>query len=89
MTEIRNRKENGAEDLLSKEGFETSGLIKLLTRNETAEFLRIHPSTVSRYAKSGELRSFKLGSRRLFRYKDVLTFFENQVDLQCISVREV
>jgi excisionase family DNA binding protein len=71
-----------ADDLLRKEGFETNGLIKILTRNETADFLRVHPSTISRYAQSGELKSFKLGSRRLFRYDDILLFFENQVDLQ-------
>jgi excisionase family DNA binding protein len=71
-----------ADDLLRKEGFETNGLIKILTRNETARFLRVHPSTISRYAHSGELKSFKLGSRRLFRYDDILLFFENQVDMQ-------
>jgi excisionase family DNA binding protein len=76
------RKERNADDLLRKEGFETNGLIKILTRNETADFLRVHPSTISRYAQSGELKSFKLGSRRLFRYDDILLFFENQVDLQ-------
>ena len=75
---------------MRKEGFETNGLIKIMTRDEVAEFLRIHPSTVTRYAKSGDLKSFKLGSRRLFKYSDVLSFFENLVDLRCISeMREV
>ena len=65
---------------IEKDNFETNQLIKILTRDETAKFLRVHPSTVSRYAKSGELKSYKLGSRILFKYVDVLEFFENQVD---------
>lgn len=82
-------KEREADDLLRKEGFETNGLVWILTRKEVAHFLRVHPTTISRYALSGVLKSFKLGSRRLFRYSDVNEFFENQVDLQCISAKEV
>jgi len=78
-----------AQGLLRKENFETNGLIRIMTRDEVSKFLRVHPSTITRYAKSGELKSFKLGSRRLFKYEDVLLFFENQADLQCISVKEV
>ena len=79
-----------ADNLLRKEGFETNQIITIITREETARILRVHPSTVSRYALSGELKSFKLGSRRLFKYSDVLSFFENLVDLRCISeMREV
>ena len=74
-----------AGDLLRKEGFETNQIITILTREETAKILRVHPSTISRYALSGELKSFKIGSRRLFKYSDVLSFFENLVDLRCIS----
>jgi len=54
--------------------------IKLLTLQEVAETLRVHPSTISRYAKSGALKSYLLGNRRLFKERDVLQFFENQVD---------
>ena len=89
MKEKFNENERKTDELLRKECFETNGLIKILTRGETARLLRVHPSTVSRYAQSGEIKSFKLGSRRLFKYNDVLAFFENQVDLQCISGMEV
>lgn len=78
-----------AHDLLRKENFETNSLIRIMTRDETAEFLRVHPSTVTRYAKSGELKSFKLGSRRLFKYEDVLLFFENQVDREYVFGKEL
>ncbi len=66
-----------------------SGLNRIMTRGETAEYLRVHPATISRYAKSGELKSFKLGSRRLFKYDDVLSFFENQVDREYVFGKEV
>jgi len=52
----------------------------ILTVAEVAKILRIHRSTVSRYAMSGELRSYALGKRRLFKEEDVWAFFENQVD---------
>ena len=64
-------------------------IIKILTRDETAKFLRIDVSTVSRYAKSGALKSYKLGTRRLFKYVDVLAFFENQVDREYVFGQEL
>lgn len=42
-----------------------------MTVGEVAEMLRLHRSTVSRYAMSGELVSHKIGSRRLFKASDV------------------
>ena len=80
---------NEGQELLRTEGFDTNGVITIWTREETAEFLRVHPSTVTRYAKSGELKSFKLGSRRLFKYSDILLFFENLVDRECVFGKEL
>lgn len=62
--------------------------IEILTIQEVAKLLRIHRSTVSRYAKAGELKSYLIGSRRLFKSKDVLAFFENQVARECVSGKE-
>jgi len=62
--------------------------IKVLTVAEVAALLRVHRSTISRYAKSGELRSYLIGNRRLFRSDDVWAFFENQVDLQYVPEKE-
>ena len=53
--------------------------IKILTVKEVADILRVHRSTVSRFAQSGELKSYRVGNRRLFKDKDVWAFFENQV----------
>lgn len=58
---------------------------RILTVQEVAEILRIHRSTVSRYAMSGELRSYVIGNRRLFKESDVWAFFDNQVDRICVS----
>ena len=61
---------------------------KILTVQEVADLLRVHRSTVSRYAMSGELRSYVLGNRRLFKVSDVWSFFENQVARNCVSGKE-
>lgn len=50
----------------------------IMTVAEVATFLRVHRSTVTRLAKSGELSSHKIGNRRLFKASDVWTFFDNQ-----------
>ena len=50
----------------------------ILTIQEVADLLRVHRSTISRYAKSGELRSYLFGNRRLFKEDDVWSFFNNQ-----------
>jgi len=61
---------------------------KVLTVQEVAARLRVHRSTVSRYAQSGELRSYMLGNRRLFKESDVWSFFENQVVQQYVPGKE-
>jgi excisionase family DNA binding protein len=53
--------------------------IKILTVKEVASLLRVHRSTVTRYALSGELRSHLIGNRRLFKDSDVWAFFENRI----------
>ena len=72
-----------------KENIETKQFIKILTRHEVADLLRVHPSTVTRYAKSGELKSYKLGNRRLFKNVDVFAFFENKVDREYVFGQEL
>lgn len=64
--------------------------ITILTIQEVASFLRVHRSTVTRYAMAGELKSYVLGNRRLFKKEDVLAFFENRIDraaLEYVSER--
>jgi excisionase family DNA binding protein len=61
---------------------------KIMTLGEVSELLRLHRSTISRYARSGELKSYQIGSRRLFKSDDVWLFFENQVAPECIHQEE-
>ena len=58
--------------------------IKILTIQEVADILRVHRSTVSRFAQSGELDSYLVGTRRLFKESDVLAFFEKQKASVCV-----
>ena len=60
----------------------------ILTVQEVADFLRVHRTTISGYAKSGELKSHKMCGRRLFKAVDVWLFFENQVAVECVSDKE-
>ena len=62
--------------------------IKILTVQEVAKLLRLHRSTVSRYAMSGELKSYVIGNRRLFKENDVWAFFENRIALEYVSKKE-
>ena len=61
----------------------------VMTLTEVAELLRVHRCTISRYAKSGELKSYRIGNRRLFKTQDVWSFFDNQVAPECVSGVEV
>lgn len=61
---------------------------KILTIQEVADLLRLHRSTVTRYAQCGTLRSYVIGSRRLFKESDVWSFFDNQVAQNCVLRKE-
>ena len=58
---------------------------QIMTTEEVAEFLRVHRTTVARYAKSGELKSYRLRGRRLYKREDVWEFFENQIAQEYVS----
>jgi len=66
----------------------TNHTSNILTVREVAGKLRVHRSTVSRYAQSGELKSYLLGNRRLFKESDVWSFFENQAVQQYVPGKE-
>lgn len=55
-----------------------TGVDTIMTVAEVAAFLRVHRSTVTRYAMSGELPSHRIGNRRLFKASDVRVFFDNK-----------
>ena len=61
---------------------------RILTIKEVASILRLDRSTISRLAMSGELKSYIIGNRRLFKEEDVWLFFENQMDRGCVFGKE-
>lgn len=67
---------------------DTKQNIIILNIQEVADLLRVHRTTIYRYAKSGELKSYLVGSRRLFKESDVLSFFENQVAQEYVFGKE-
>lgn len=89
MVKNVNGENGGNHELKGKGNYQGNQLKEILTIQEVADLLRIHRSTVTRLAKSGEIKSYKLGSRRLFKYKDVLSFFENLVDKQYVFGEEL
>lgn len=58
---------------------------KILTLEEAAKILRVHRSTVSRVAGSGELKSHTIGNRRLFYESDVYDFFDRRAEKESVS----
>ena len=59
---------------------ESTERIKIYTMAEVASVLRVSYSTVVRLALSGELKSYKVGSRRMFKEEDVSEYLEKKVD---------
>ena len=52
---------------------------KLLTMNEAAELLRVHPRTLARWAKEGRIPVYKFADRQTRRFKasDIQSFIES------------
>ena len=42
---------------------------RMLTVNEVAHLLHVHPSTVRRWEKQGRLKSYRLGPKGVIRFK--------------------
>jgi excisionase family DNA binding protein len=50
---------------------------RLLTLRDAAEILRLHPRTVRKYVRCGEIQGRVIGGRWRFRREDVDRFFED------------
>ena len=61
---------------MSHSATQVYGLPRLLTVDETAEYLRVDRSTVYRLEREGELRSVRVGRRRRFRPDDLRVYLE-------------
>jgi excisionase family DNA binding protein len=45
-----------------------------VTSRQAADYLRVHLRTIQRYARDGEIPSFRVGNRFRFRRADVESF---------------
>ncbi len=56
---------------------------KMLTVNEVAHLLNVHPVTVRRWEKKGQLKSYRLGPKKVIRFrKEELFSFINHNNTQ-------
>ncbi|MCK4789015.1 MAG: helix-turn-helix domain-containing protein [Desulfobacteraceae bacterium] len=53
---------------------------EILTVNEVAHLLRVHPGTVRRWEKKGQLKSYRVGPKRgvIFIRRDIFKFLTNK-----------
>jgi excisionase family DNA binding protein len=70
-------KEDG--QLMSSTMETNESLDRMLTVNEVAHLLHVHPTTVRRWEKRGELKSHRLGLKGTIRFKreEVLSFVDS------------
>jgi excisionase family DNA binding protein len=54
---------------------------KLLTINEIAKILRVHPRTINRYIESGRLKASKLGVWRI-KQSDLNAFLDDSSNVK-------
>jgi len=56
--------------------YESELAARMLTVNEVAYLLHVHPSTVRRWEKEGQLKSYRFGPKGVIRFKieDVSNF---------------
>ncbi len=56
---------------------------RMLSVNEVARLLNLHPGTVRRWEKKGQLKSYRLGPKKLIRFrKEELDSFINYGNLE-------
>jgi len=56
---------------------------QMLTVNQVAHLLNVHPGTVRRWEKRGQLKSYRLGPKKVIRFrKDELYGFINNGNLE-------
>lgn len=51
----------------------------IMTVRDVSEYMRVHPSTIYRALKEGEIKSFKMGSDHRFRKADIDDWIDKQV----------
>jgi excisionase family DNA binding protein len=73
-------------DYENSHGVCTTDFEPLLDCKETAHLLHLHPKTVERLARSGDLPAVKIGKRWLFRASEIDRWMASLVDSSRRSV---
>ncbi len=61
---------------------------RMLTVNDVAHLFNVHPGTVRRWEKKGQLKSYRLGPKRVIRFrKEELFDFINHSNLENLEVQ--
>ncbi len=56
---------------------------RMLSVNEVAHLLNVHPGTVRRWEKKGQLKSYRLGPKKIIRFRtEELDSFVNHSNLE-------
>jgi excisionase family DNA binding protein len=57
---------------------------KMLTVNEVAHLLNVHPTTIRRWTEKGQLKAYRLGLKKGIRFtrRDVLKFLTKEKGTQ-------
>lgn len=68
-------------DYLSRDSFSEKLIPKefLLTHKDVCELLSITPPTLKKYVKDGLIKSYKLGKRHYFLFKDIEASLKNNL----------
>ena len=66
---------------ISADGYVPSGIEPLIDTEEAAALLQIHPRTLQRMARRGEVRGYQLGRLWRFRASDLLERFSGAIQI--------
>lgn len=78
ITEIESLIKNAVAEILDRQGEKPIAVNgELITREETAELLRVSLPTLHNWTKSGLLQSYKIASRVRYKREEVMRIFQN------------
>ena len=60
----------------------SKGAKEIMTTKEVAEYLHIHPLTVSKHAREGKIPGFKIGADWRFHRKHIDRWIHKKLELQ-------
>ena len=78
LAEIETAIKNAVAEILAQQGNKPHNEhSELITREQTAELLRVSLPTLHKWTKSGLLQSYKIASRVRYKREEVMRIFQN------------